>query len=288
MSLLSFPWSSPLRSLVVATRGVDDGAGSFVRLLRGELQMAGHSKWHNIRLRKGKQDAVRSKLFTKIAREIIVAAKEGGGNPDSNLRLKLAIQKGRENSMPADNIKRAIQRGSGEVDGANYEEIAYEGYGPAGVAVLVACLTDNRNRTVAELRNIFSKCGGNLGESGCVAWMFDQVGRVEISASATDEDSVMMATMDAGAEDIRVEDDTIEVICQPNDLTNVRDALTEAKIEFVSAEVTMLPKNTVKIEDSKEASQILRLLDALDENDDVQQAYANFDIPDELMQEAAA
>ncbi|MGI6296246.1 MAG: YebC/PmpR family DNA-binding transcriptional regulator [Armatimonadota bacterium] len=250
--------------------------------------MAGHSKWHNIRLRKGKQDAVRSKLFTKIAREIIVAAKEGGGNPDSNLRLKLAIQKGRENSMPADNIKRAIQRGTGETEGANYEEIAYEGYGPAGVAVLVACLTDNRNRTVAELRNIFSKCGGNLGESGCVAWMFDQVGRVEISASTADEDSVMMATMDAGAEDIRVEEDAIEVICQPNDLTKVRDALTEAGIEFVSAEVTMLPKSTVKIEDSKEASQILRLLDALDENDDVQQAYANFDIPDELMQEAAA
>lgn len=250
--------------------------------------MAGHSKWHNIRLRKGKQDAVRSKLFTKIAREIIVAAKEGGGNPDANLRLKLAIQKGRENSMPADNIKRAIQRGSGEVDGANYEEITYEGYGPGGVAVLAACLTDNRNRTVAELRNIFTKCGGNLGESGCVAWMFRQVGRVEIPAAASDEDSVMMATVDAGAEDIRVEDDIIEVICQPGDLAKVREALTEAGIEYASAEVTMLPQSTVKIEDSKEASQILRLLDALDENDDVQQAYANFDIPDELMQEVAA
>ena len=250
--------------------------------------MAGHSKWHNIRLRKGKQDAVRSKLFTKIAREIIVAAKEGGGNPDANLRLKLAIQKGRENSMPADNIKRAIQRGSGEVDGANYEEIAYEGYGPGGVAVLAACLTDNRNRTVAELRNIFSKCGGNLGESGCVAWMFKQVGRIEIPATASDEDSVMMATVDAGAEDIRVEDDIIEVICQPGDLAKVREALTEAGIEYAAAEVTMLPQSTVKIEDSKEASQILRLLDALDENDDVQQAYANFDIPDELMQEVAA
>jgi YebC/PmpR family DNA-binding regulatory protein len=138
--------------------------------------MSGHSKWHNIKLRKGKQDAVRSKLFTKIAREIIVAAKEGGGNADSNLRLKLAIGKARENSMPADNIKRAIQRGTGEVEGANYDEITYEGYGPAGVAVLVACLTDNRNRTVAELRNIFSKCGGNLGESGCVAWMLTRPG----------------------------------------------------------------------------------------------------------------
>jgi YebC/PmpR family DNA-binding regulatory protein len=250
--------------------------------------MSGHSKWHNIRLRKGKQDAVRSKLFTKIAREIIVAAREGGGDPDSNLRLKQAVQKGRENSMPTDNIKRAIQRGSGEVDGASYEEIPYEGYGPGGVAVLVACLTDNRNRTVAELRNIFSKCGGNLGESGCVAWMFEQTGLIEIPADKTDEDTVMMATMDAGAEDIRVEGDTIEVLCQPGDLARVRDALTEAGIAFANAEVTMLPKSTVKIEDSKEASQILRLLDALDDNDDVQQAYANFDIPDELMQEAAA
>ena len=250
--------------------------------------MSGHSKWHNIRLRKGKQDAVRSKLFTKIAREIIVAAKEGGGNPDSNLRLKLTIQKARENSMPADNIKRAIQRGTGEVDGANYEEIIYEGYGPAGVAVLVSCLTDNRNRTVAELRNIFSKCGGNLGESGCVAWMFEQTGLVQIPADKSDEDSVMMATMDAGAQDIRVEGDAIEVLCRPNDLQNVREALGVAGIEYSSAEVTMLPQSTVKIEDSKEANQILRLLDSLDDNDDVQQVYANFDIPDELMQEAAA
>lgn len=250
--------------------------------------MSGHSKWHNIRLRKGKQDAVRSKLFTKIAREMIVAAREGGSNPDSNLRLKLAIQKARDNSMPADNIKRAVQRGTGEVEGASYEEIPYEGYGPGGVAVLVACLTDNRNRTVAELRNIFSKCGGNLGESGCVAWMFEQTGLIEIPSDNADEDTVMMATMDAGAEDIRVEGDTIEVICQPGDLAKVRDALIEAGIGFANAEVTMLPKNTVKIEDSKEASQILRLLDALDDNDDVQQAYANFDIPDELMQEAAA
>lgn len=249
--------------------------------------MSGHSKWHNIKLRKGKQDAVRSKLFTKIAREIIVAAKEGGGNLDSNLRLKLAVSKARENSMPADNIKRAIQRGTGEVEGANYEEITYEGYAPGGVAVLVACLTDNRNRTVAELRNIFSKCGGNLGESGCVAWMFEQTGLIQIPSEKTDEDSVMMATMDAGAEDIRVEDDTIEVLCSPVDLPKVREAATAAGIEFSSAEVTMIPQSIVRIEDSKEASQILRLLDALDDNDDVQQAYANFDIPDELMQEVA-
>lgn len=250
--------------------------------------MSGHSKWHNIRLRKGKQDAVRSKLFTKIAREIIVAAREGGGNPDANLRLKLSVQKARENSMPADNIKRAILRGTGEVEGASYEETSYEGYGPAGVAVLVSCLTDNRNRTVAELRNIFSKCGGNLGESGCVAWMFEQTGLIQIPGDKADEDTVMVATVDAGAEDIRIEGDTIDVLCRPVDLPQVRDAVAAAGIEYSSAEVTMLPKSSVKIEDSKEANQILRLLDALDDNDDVQQVYANFDIPDELMQEAAA
>lgn len=250
--------------------------------------MAGHSKWHNIRLRKGKQDAVRSRLFTKIAREIIVAAREGGGNPESNLRLRLAIQKARENSMPQENITRAIQRGTGEIEGARYEEVTYEGYGPSGVAVMVKCLTDNRNRTVAELRNIFSKSGGNLGESGCVAWMFESRGLIQIPTSAADEDAVMAATLDAGAEDIRVEDDTIEVLCQPEDLPKVRDAITQAGIEYTSAEVTMLPMNTVRIESSKEASQILRLMDALEDNDDVQQAYANFDIPDEIMQEAAA
>ena len=249
--------------------------------------MSGHSKWHNIRLRKGKQDAARGKLFTKIAREIIVAAKEGGGNIDSNLALRLAVQKARDNSMPQDNIKRAIQRGTGEIEGASYEEVTYEGYAPGGVAVLVSCLTDNRNRTVAELRNIFTKAGGYLGESGCVSWMFDAKGLVQIPADASDEDSVMMATMDAGAEDIKVEGDTIEVLCQPEDLQKVRDAVAEAEIEYLSAEVTRLPKSTVRIDDSKEASRVLRLLDALDDNDDVKQAYANFDIPDEIMQESA-
>ena len=249
--------------------------------------MSGHSKWHNIRLRKGKQDAARGKVFTKIAREIIVAAKEGGGNADSNLALRLAVQKARDNSMPQENIKRAIQRGTGEIEGASYEEVTYEGYAPGGIAVLVSCLTDNRNRTVAELRNIFTKTGGNLGESGCVSWMFDAKGLVQISGDASDEDSVMMATMDAGAEDITVEGDTIEVLCQPEDLPKVRDAVAEAGIEYVSAEVTQLPQSTVRIDDSKEASRVLRLMDALDENDDVKQAYANFDIPDEILQESA-
>lgn len=250
--------------------------------------MSGHSKWHNIRLRKGKQDAQRSKIFTKMAREIIVAAKDGGGNPDANLHLKLAIQKARGLSMPAENIKRAIQRGTGESgESVNFEEIIYEGYGTAGVAVLVACLTDNRNRTVAELRNIFSKNGGNLGESGCVGWMFDAKGLVEIPSENSDEETVMMTTLDAGAEDIRVEDDTIEVYCDPGNIQKVREALTEAGIEFTSAEMTRIPQTTVRVEDSKEAARILRLMDALEDLDDVQQAYANFDIPDEILQEVA-
>lgn len=250
--------------------------------------MSGHSKWHNIRLRKGKQDAERGKIFTKLAREIIVAAKAGGGNADTNVRLRLAVQKARESSMPADNIKRAIQRGTGELEGVNYEEITYEGYGPAGVAVLVRCLTDNRNRTVADMRSVFTKCGGSLGESGCVAWMFDQKGVVTIPAERTDEDSVMMATLDEGAEDIRTEDDIIEVTTKPEELQAVREALAKAGIEFTEAEVAMVPQNTVRVEHTKEASQILRLMESLEDLDDVQNVYANFDIPDEVMQEAAA
>ncbi len=247
--------------------------------------MSGHSKWHNIKLRKGKQDAERSKNFTKLAREIIVAAKDGGSNPDANLRLRLSIQKARDNSMPQENIKRAIQRGAGEIDGASYEEITYEGYGPAGVAVLVACLTDNRNRTVAELRNTFTKNGGNLGENGCVAWMFDQKGLFTIAADKSDEDTVMMATMDAGAEDVEVDEDgTIEVTCAPADFGKVRDALTEAGIDFSSADLTMIPKTTVTVSDAKEAARTLRLVDALDDLDDVQQVYSNFDIPDDILQ----
>jgi YebC/PmpR family DNA-binding regulatory protein len=249
--------------------------------------MSGHSKWHNIKMRKGKQDAVRSKLFTKLAREIIVAAKEGGGNPDSNLRLKLSVQKAREQSMPADNIKRAIQRGTGESGEANsFDEIVYEGYGPAGVAVLVDCLTDNRNRTVAELRNIFTKNGGNLGESGCVGWMFDAKGLIEVPADKTDEDTVMMATMDAGAEDIKLEDGVIEVYCPVSDLQKVREALTVAGIDFTSAEMTRIPQTMVNIAEIKEAARLLKLMDALEDLDDVQRAFANFDIPDEIMQEA--
>ncbi len=248
--------------------------------------MSGHSKWHNIRLRKGKQDAERGKVFTKLAREIIVAAKAGGGNIDANLRLRLAIGKARDSSMPADNIKRAILRGTGELEGVNYEEITYEGYAPGGVAVLVQCLTDNRNRTVAELRNVFGKVGGSLGETGCVGWMFDQKGVVEIPAEGNDEESIMMTTLDAGAEDIKVDDETIEITSKPEDLNAVREALEAAGIKFISAEVAMVPQTTVSV-NAKVASQILRLMDLLEDLDDTQNVYANFDIPDEIMQEVA-
>jgi len=249
--------------------------------------MSGHSKWHNIRLRKGKQDAQRSNLFTKLAREIIVAAKEGGGNPDSNLRLRLAIQKARENSMPQENIKRAIQRGTGEIEGAQYEQVTYEGYGPGGVAVMVSCLTDNRNRTVAELRTAFSKNGGSLGESGCVAWMFDPKGVITIQKDSVDEDTLMLTALEAGAEDITSEGDTYEVITAPEQFADVRQALTNAGIPLVNAELTMQPKSTVRVE-GKEATQVLRMMEQIEDLDDVQQVYANFDIPEEILEAAAS
>jgi YebC/PmpR family DNA-binding regulatory protein len=244
--------------------------------------MSGHSKWHNIRLKKGKMDQERGKAFTKLAREIIVAAKAGGGNPDGNVRLRMAIQKARDNSMPAENIKRAIQRGSGELDGVNYDELTYEGYGPGGVAVMVDTLTDNRNRTVAELRNLFSKTGGSLGEQGCVAWIFDPKGIITVPKDKTDEETVMMAALEAGAEDVRVEEETFDVVTAPEDLPTVRQALEAANIPFTLAETTMLPKNSVQLQ-GKEAQQMVRLMEGLEDHDDVQNVYANFDIPESVM-----
>jgi YebC/PmpR family DNA-binding regulatory protein len=244
--------------------------------------MSGHSKWHNIRLKKGKMDAERGKTFTKLAREIIVAAKAGGGNPDANVRLRMAIQKARESSMPADNIKRAIQRGNGELEGANYDELTYEGYGPGGVAVLVEVLTDNRNRTVAEIRNQFSKNGGSLGEQGCVAWIFDPKGLISVPKDGVDEETVMMAALEAGADDVRVEDETFDVVTAPEELPAVRQAIEAAGLKYTLAEVTMLPKTTVRIE-GKEAQQTLRLMDGLEDHDDVQHVYANFDIPESVL-----
>ncbi len=232
-------------------------------------------------------DAERGKIFTKLAREIIVAAKNGGGNPDSNLRLRLAVQKARENSMPQDNIQRNIKRGTGELEGTSYEEVTYEGYGPGGVAMIVSCLTDNRNRTVAEVRHLFSRAGGNLGETGCVSWMFDSKGVLSISKEASDEDTVMMTAIDAGAEDVRVEDETFDVITQLEDFQTVRQAFETAGIPVLSAEATMLPKNTVLAE-GREADQVIRLMDSLEDNDDVQNVYANFDIPSQVLEAAAS
>lgn len=249
--------------------------------------MSGHSKWHNIRIRKGKQDAERGRLFTKLAREIIVAAKVGGGNPDANPRLKMAVGKAREASMPADKIKQAIQRGTGEIEGLTYEEVTYEGYGPAGVALMVTCLTDNRNRTVSEVRHAFSKSGGNLGETGCVSWMFEQKGLISVDKDSVDEDALVSAAIDAGAQDIRLDEETYDVISEPQDFEAVKSAVDAAQIPYLNADVTMLPKSTVKVE-GKDANQTLRLMENLEELDDVQQVYANFDIPESVMQELDA
>lgn len=245
--------------------------------------MSGHSKWHNIRLRKGKQDAERGKLFTKLAKEIIVAAKAGGGNPDSNLRLRMAVQTARSNSMPADNIKRAIQRGTGEIEGASYEEITYEGYAPGGVAVLVQCLTDNRQRTVSDVRAAFSKNGGSLGQSGSVAYLFSPKGAIIIDPGATTEERLMEVALETGAEDIEAtEDGGFEVTTAFEDFGAVREALEQAGIPVASAETTMIPSTTVTLE-GKEANQVLRLVETLEDHDDVQNVYFNADISAEQM-----
>lgn len=244
--------------------------------------MSGHSKWHNIRLKKGKMDAERGKIFTKLSREIIMAARAGGGNPDANMRLRMAVQKARENSMPQEKIKSAIQRGTGELEGAHYEELTYEGYGPAGVAVLVECATDNRNRTVAEIRNIFSKCGGNLGESGCVAWLFTPRGLISIPKDGKTEDEVMEAAIESGADDVKTEEETFDVYTAPEDFAAVRDGLEAAGFKMASADVTMLPSTTVRVE-GKDAQHMLRLMEQLEDHDDVQNVYANFDIEESVL-----
>ena len=243
--------------------------------------MSGHSKWHNIRLRKGAQDAKRGNLFTKLAKEIIMAAKGGGGNPDNNLRLRMAIQKAKDNSMPADNIKRSIQRGTGEIEGAIFEEISYEGYGPGGSAVIVECATDNRNRTAGNIRNIFSKHGGRLGETGSVSYRFQAVGLISVSKNATDEEALFNVALEAGADDVRTEDpDHFEVVAQPENFGAVRDSIEAAKIPFLSAEYTLEPTDSVTL-DAKDTALLFRLLERLEDDDDVQKVHANFDASDE-------
>ena len=249
--------------------------------------MSGHSKWHNIRLQKGKADLERGKIFGKLSREITIATRAGGGNPESNARLRLAIEKARENSMPADNIKRAVQKGTGELGGDNFEEVTYEGYGPAGVAVLVEVATDNRNRTVAELRHLFNKHGGNLGESGSVAWQFSRKGLITVASEGHDEDSVMEAALEAGAEDFAGEEDGYTITTPPESLSAVRDALAGRGIAIASAETAMVPSTTVQLE-ADNARRMLKLMDALEDQDDVQHVAANFDIAENILQEQSA
>jgi YebC/PmpR family DNA-binding regulatory protein len=246
--------------------------------------MSGHSKWSTIKHKKAAQDAKRGAMFTKVIKELTVAARIGGGDVDMNPRLRTAVLKAKAVNMPQDTMQRAIMKGTGELPGVNYEEITYEGYGPSGVAMIVTVLTDNRNRTVAEIRKIFSKNGGNLGESGCVAWMFQKKGLIVVDKDKVDEDELFTIALEAGAEDVRPADAMYEVITSVEDFEPVKQGITTKGIEPSSSEVSLLPQTTVRLEGSQ-ARQLLKLMDELEEHDDVQNVYANFDIPDEVMAE---
>lgn len=246
--------------------------------------MSGHSKWASIKHQKGVADARRGQLFTKLTREIIVAVRKGGSNPDTNFSLRLAVQKARDNNMPLDNIERAIKRGSGETDGATLSEMVLEGYGPSGAAILVQALSDNRNRTVQDIRNLFSRNGGNLGESGCVAWLFESKGLIMIDPGDADPEEIALQTIDAGAEDVKIEDDHIEIYTTPEDFMAVRTALDEAGITVASAEISMIPQTTVDL-DEKPALQNLRLLQKLEELDEVQLVSSNVNFTDEVLEQ---
>jgi YebC/PmpR family DNA-binding regulatory protein len=248
--------------------------------------MSGHSKWATIKRKKGAADAKRGQLFSKLSRAIIVAAKEGGADPDANASLATAIQKARDNSMPKDNIERAIQRGAGGADGSDYESMLYEGYGAGGVAVICTILTDNRNRTASDLRFIFTKNGGSLGTPGSVAWQFDRKGVIVVESEGIDEDTLMDVALNGGAEDIAEDGMSWQITTDPHDFMTVRAALEEAGITYTSADLTMVPQNTVAPSES-EARQILRMIDQLEDNDDVQDVYANFDISDEVLEAVA-
>jgi YebC/PmpR family DNA-binding regulatory protein len=245
--------------------------------------MAGHSPWANIKHRKAAVDAKRGKLWTKLSKAIIVAAKMGGGDPDSNLRLRYAINDAKAVSMPKDNIERAIKRGTGEIAGGEVEEALYEGYGPGGAAILCEIMTDNRNRTAPEIRKIFDNYGGKLGATNCVAWMFERKGLFLIAASKVDEEKLMEAALDAGADDLKREGENFQVTCPPEAFTAVGDALAAAGIEADSKQLTRIPANTVEIRDTETAKSVLALMEALDDHDDVQSVSANFTIPDEAM-----
>ncbi len=249
--------------------------------------MSGHSKWHSIRHKKAARDAKRGKIFTKLIKDITVAARDGGGDPELNPRLRRAIDKAKAANMPADNIERAIKKGTGELPGVTYESVTYEGYGPGGVAILVHAYTDNKNRTVAEIRHIFSKKGGNMAGAGSVAWIFNKKGIIVVDKDRIDEDSLLEVVLEAGAEDMSSESDVYEVYCEPGALESVREALEAKGIEYQSADVTMVPSTTVSITDESVARQLLSLMEMLEEHDDVENVYSNFDIPQEIMEKIA-
>ncbi len=250
--------------------------------------MSGHSKWANIKYRKATQDAKRGKLFQKLVRAIIVAAREGGGDPSMNIRLKTAIERAREANVPMDNIERAIKRGTGELEGVQYEEVFYEGYGPCGVAILVEALTDNRNKTASEMRTLFSRNGGSLGEAGCVSWMFERRGVIRITGEGLDEDELLSVALEAGADDVKNEDGEFVVYCDPATFSKVKGTLEGHGFAVSGAEVGMVPKSTVSISDKDDAHKVVRLLNLLEDHDDVQNVYANFDIPDEILEEVSS
>jgi YebC/PmpR family DNA-binding regulatory protein len=248
--------------------------------------MSGHSKWSTIKHKKAAKDARRGKLFTKLIKEITVAARMGGGDINSNPRLRTAVVTARAQSMPGENIDRAIKKGTGELEGVTYEEIQYEGYGPGGAAIIAQVLTDNKNRTVSEIRRLFTKHGGNMGETGSVSWMFEKKGVITVEKSQITEDRLMDIVLDAGAEDVRDEDEVFEVITQPEDFSTVKDRLDHDKVAVASAQVTLVPKTTVEV-DAKNVEQILKLTEELEDHDDVQNVSANFNIPAELMEKAS-
>jgi len=246
--------------------------------------VSGHSKWSTIKRKKGANDAKRGKIFTKLIKEITVAAKMGGGDPDGNPRLRSAITAAKSENMPKDNIARAIKKGTGDLGGAVYEEILYEGYGPGGVAVLVETMTDNKNRTVADIRHYFVKSNGNLGESGCVGWMFDKRGVLVVEAEGVDEEKLMDLAIEAGADDVVEDESTYQILTAPEDFSEVVDSLEKSGVAIVEASISMVPKNTVEVTGEKPAKALIRLLDNLEDHDDVQKVHANFDIPDEIME----
>ncbi|HIE59856.1 MAG TPA: YebC/PmpR family DNA-binding transcriptional regulator [Hydrogenothermaceae bacterium] len=250
--------------------------------------MAGHSKWHNIRHKKAKMDAKRGQVFTKLIREITVAAREGGGDPEFNPRLRMAIEKAKQHNMPAENIERAIKKGTGELEGVTYEEVSYEGYGPEGVAIIVECLTDNRNRTTGEIRHIFSKHGENLGASGCVSFMFEDKGIILVSKEDLDEETIFEKAIEAGAEDVIMDDENYyEIRTAPTDLYAVKENLEKEGLKIEKAELTKIPTTTVEVKSQETAEKLMKLLEALEDQDDVQKVYSNFEMSDELMSKLA-